>query len=304
MTFPTPFVAREPMKASDFKGDMSELSYPLFVSPKLDGIRAVNSSRGVVSKSLKLIPNKYVQTSLAEYPHGLDGELVVGSPTDDPYRRSMSGVMTEVGEPNFTFWVFDNQAAAGGFNERFATLADFSSRRWRGFVRVVPHYLVKSAAQLQDFEERFIAEGYEGAMLRSPSGIYKHGRSTVNEGHLLKLKRFRDGEATVYSYEAQMANHNEAKRDAFGRIERSSSKGFKEELPMLGALQVVGNTDSGYDGVEFSVGTGFKAQERADLWRKRDELPGRVIKFRYFPSGSKERPRFPTFLGFRAEADL
>lgn len=300
----TVFVAKEPMKASDLKGELSNLRYPLFVSPKLDGIRAINSSRGVVSKNLKLIPNKYVQSALASYMFGLDGELIVGSPTDDPYRRSMSGVMTELGEPNFTFWVFDNQAHTGGFNERFATLRDFSTRRERGFVRVVPHYFAKCEAQLLDFEERFIAEGYEGAMLRSPSGIYKHGRSTVNEGYLLKLKRFQDGEARVMAAHHLERNDNPSMLDAFGRAERSSHKAGKKALPLLGALTVVGLKGSGYEGVEFNVGAGFKEQERMQLWLERGTLPGCIIKFRYFPTGSKDKPRFPTFLGFRAKEDL
>jgi hypothetical protein len=44
------------------------------------------------------------------------------------------------------------------------------------------------------------------------------------------------------------------------------------------------------------------------LWREagpRGELlNGRVVKFKYFPTGSKEAPRFPVFLGWRADGDM
>lgn len=40
--------------------------------------------------------------------NGLDGELIVGNPTDnDVYRNTTSNIMREKGEPKFTFWVFD-----------------------------------------------------------------------------------------------------------------------------------------------------------------------------------------------------
>jgi len=297
-------VAKEPMKASDLRGNLGTLTFPVFVSPKMDGIRAVTSRECVVSKSLRPIPNVHVQRCLASYHKGLDGELIVGEPTDDPYRRSMSGIMSIDGEPNFTFWVFDNQACPGGFNERFASLREFTSGRQRGFVRVVPHYLARNIKELENYEERFIGDGYEGAMLRKPSGLYKHGRSTVNEGYLLKLKRFQDGEARIFAYSALEKNNNAVKQDAFGRTERSSHKAGKETQQALGSVTVVGLRGSDYGGVEFNVGAGFKERERLELWEARESLPGRIIKFRYFPTGAKDKPRFPTFLGFRAEGDM
>ena len=55
----------------------------------------------------------------------------------------------------------------------------------------MPHDLVQAPTQLADWEQRYLAQGYEGVMLRHPAGPYKPGRSTAREAWLLKLKRLR-----------------------------------------------------------------------------------------------------------------
>ncbi len=70
----------------------------LIGSPKLDGIRCTIQEGGAYSKSLKLIRNKHVQSLLANNEHlgGLDGELIVGSPTaPDVYGTTTSNIMRE-----------------------------------------------------------------------------------------------------------------------------------------------------------------------------------------------------------------
>jgi DNA ligase 1 len=46
----------KPMLAVDC-GDVNALRFPLFASPKLDGVRAVVMNGGLMSRSLKPIPN-------------------------------------------------------------------------------------------------------------------------------------------------------------------------------------------------------------------------------------------------------
>ena len=137
-------------------------------------------------------------------------------------------------------------------------------------------------------------------MLRAPDGPYKYGRSTFNEGYLVKVKRFLDGEAVIDSCEELMHNANEKTLVRNGKAHRNSKKEGKVGRNMLGAY----NVRDVHTGVEFSVGSGFTEAERMDLWDGANLNIGKVIKYRYFPSGSKERPRFPTFLGFRDPIDL
>ena len=107
-----------PMLA-DTATDISKLKFPLLVSPKLDGIRAIVIDGILMSRSLKPIPNRYVQNLFSRLPNGTDGELILGNPTEDPYRATVSAVMSEDGKPDVYFYVFDNYKFVGGFQDRF-----------------------------------------------------------------------------------------------------------------------------------------------------------------------------------------
>lgn len=272
------------------------IELPMLASPKIDGIRCMIVSGVAVSRNLKPIRNRYVQQCLAGLPHGLDGELVVGQPGGEGvFRRTSSGVMSIKGEPDFTFWVFDNFDVGGGFEERFASLSEQHPR-----VRIVPHYAIESHEALEEFEAKTLEHGFEGVMLRKPSGPYKWGRSSKSEGYLLKLKRFVDAEAEVLGAVELRHNHNVAKRNMLGRLERSSAKAGKVAGGVLGALLVRDIVT----GVEFRIGGGFTQKEREQLWKQRRSLVGRLAKYKYFAGGVKTAPRFPIFLGFRDRADM
>lgn len=164
----------------------------------------------------------------------------------------------------------------------------------------VDHHEVHDEARLLHLEEHYVSLGYEGVMLRHPDGLYKHGRSTAKEGWLLKLKRFEDGEARVVGFTELMHNANEAKLNELGHLERSSHKAGKVGKQTLGALTVKDLKT----GVEFEIGTGFTASQRQELWNVGDNLLGRVVKYKSQPTGVKDKPRFPVFLGFRDPRDL
>jgi len=277
--------------------------FPLYASPKLDGVRALIVDGKVVSRNLKPIPNRAVQRELPvnriDY---WDGELIVGNPWDkDCFRNTTSGVMSEDGYPSFTFWVFDSlRAPKLEFNDRFIGLKANVKSLCHERVRLVPQVLVRNLFELQTYEQQMLDKGFEGVMLRDPRGLYKFGRSTLNEKYLIKLKRFKDSEARVLYVQEQMHNANEGKRNALGQLERSSHKENKIGKKTMGALRVVDiHTD-----VEFDIGTGFDDGFRKLVWKSPKMLIGKVVKYKYFPTGSKDKPRFPVFLGLRNPIDL
>lgn len=55
---------------------------------------------------------------------------------------------------------------------------------------------------------------------------------------------------------------------------------------------------------EFEVGTGFTLAERDRFWRERESLVGKFVTYKFFPTGSKDRPRHPVFISFREQDDL
>ncbi len=76
--------------------DISALRFPVLASKKLDGVRCLVQDGVLVSRTLKPIPNKFVQAKFKGLPEGTDGELIVGDPRDpEAYRRTVSVVMSD-----------------------------------------------------------------------------------------------------------------------------------------------------------------------------------------------------------------
>lgn len=291
----------KPILAGKF--DASKQKFPVLASAKLDGVRCIIIDGVAMSRSLKPIPNAYVQKMIGKAKfNGLDGELMVGFVGGkDVYRNTVSAVMREDGEPNFTFWVFDKVPQMGGriegYADRLASIAKFDNDT---HINVLPHKSIKDMEALDAFEAKQLDKGLEGVILRSPDGPYKFGRSSTNEGILLKMKRFEDSEAEIIGVEELLKNENDATTNALGRTERSSHKANMTPMNTMGALNVRDLKTK----VEFSIGTGFDAETRFQLWTGRKCVIGKIVKYKYFASGSKDKPRFPVFLGFRDKRDM
>lgn len=278
--------------------DAEALCYPVLVSPKLDGIRCVIHNDQPVSRTLKPIPNRFIQSELGFYPP-FDGELMVGDPRDPAaFNKSTSGIMSRDGEPDFTYWVFD-YVEAGFLHMSFETrllMAQETIKHWPR-ARLVPHTKVHNATELMRLEAHYVGLGYEGVMVRVPWGTYKFGRSTESQGLLGKVKRFEDTEGTIVGYEELMHNENEATVNNLGYQERSTAQAGQVPGNTLGALRV---SHPDFDET-FGIGTGFTADERFTLWQIRDTLTGQSVKFKHQPAGAKDRPRFPSYLGLRKD---
>lgn len=291
----------KPMLASD--ADLKNLRFPLWASPKLDGIRAALVGGKLLTRTLKAVPNPAVRAAL-EHPElaHLDGELIVGPPTSKTvYRDTVSGVMSHDGEPEFTFYVFDHwEGHDRPWLERYGRLARIEHPR----VTVLHHCEILNLDRLLEYEQQKIDEGYEGLILRDPNACYKFGRSTNKEGYLLKLKRFEDSEAEVIGVEEEMLNGNEAQTNELGRMKRSTAKAGLVGKRRMGALIVRDLKTK----VEFNIGTGFDAADREWWWQwfiKQDEnTPKPIVKYKFFPVGMKDRPRHPVYLGLRDRRDL
>lgn len=288
--------AIRPMLGTNAPKDLSTLHYPMYLSPKLDGVRAIVKDGVVYSRSGKPIPNKNVQRMYG-HRHGYDGELIYGNPTDaNVYNKTVSAVMTEDG-PKVNFYVFDYWDSTEIYESRYGYLCETVLSCG---MRLVPQYEITSEDDVIKYEKIMLDLGYEGVMLRNLNAAYKHGRSTVKEEGLLKVKRFIDSEATILDVHPLFRNTNEAKIDALGYTERSTCKDNLVATNLLGSIIV----KDLYTDVEFSIGSGFDEQTRIDLWQQRDLLIGRIIKYKHFPVGEKDKPRFPVFIGFRAKEDM
>lgn len=288
----------KPMLAAKDLQDLTKLTFPILASPKIDGIRAIIHNNKVLSRRLKPIPNKHIQKMLQGMPNGLDGELIVGRPNHEQvFSNTQSGVMSIEGKPTFTFHIFDYISA-----DCYTCRQDIFKRWYKDNghkypVKLVKQTLIHNIDELEQYEKRILKRGYEGVMLRSLDGFYKFGRSTLREHYLLKLKRFLDSEAIILNTIELMHNDNELKRDATGKAKRSSHKANMRPGNTLGSLSV----RDIHTGVSFELGTGFTDELRKELWLDKKNLKGMIVRYKYFPVGIKEKPRHPTFLGFRKD---
>ncbi len=266
---------------------LQHLKFPIYASPKLDGVRAIVREGVVYSRSNKPIPNQYVQKAFSGFEH-YDGELIVGEPTaHDCYRQTVSTVMSQ--SPLITtFHAFDHVGMPfTPFNHRLGQLEPAAN------LQVLEQKLIQNMEDLLRYEAKLLNLGYEGLILRAPHAPYKMGRSSMREGYLLKLKRFTDAEFAVVGFEERMHNGNEATTNELGRTARSSHQANKTGRGDLGALICQ------YGDTTFNVGTGFDDAERVEIWENRDKYLGATAKVKFFMVGMKDLPRHPVFLGWR-----
>jgi len=292
------------MLAGQFVPEKIEPMLPMFGQPKLDGIRVYGEDGQAWTRSQKLVRSEWVQKIFAEagpIMNGLDGEIIAGDPTaPDAYRRTNSSVMSYAKPDDVTLHVFDHWGHEGNFTERLEYL---KSLKLPDFCTIVPTKLLHSLEEISEYEAQLLAEGHEGVILRNPRGYYKEGRGTPTGGELIKLKQFHDMEARITGFAEFMHNGNEAGIDANGYMERSSHKENLVPMDMLGALLAEGNWPDGTP-YKVRIGTGFDMSLRKEIWDNQIDYLGKLVKFKYFPGGVKEAPRFPVFLGLRDADDL
>ena len=292
----------KPMLASP--ADLDNIRYPIFASPKLDGIRCAIVSGKALSRTLKEIPSRRVFNLLSKPEfEGLDGELIVGEPTSPScYRDTVSNVMADNKVFTFRYHVFDMWDHPGHFAERRLHLQQsfFEAGCDDGVLSRVPHVLLQDRDMLDRYEAEQVGLGHEGVMLADPSARYKFGRATTKGGELLKVKRYTDFDAVITGFEEEQFNGNEAETNELGRTKRSTAKAGLVGKGALGAFHARDTKT----GVEFKIGTGMTAKERLDFWQSRDKLLGQFVKYKSFEVGVKIAPRHPVFLGLRSKLDL
>lgn len=302
--------------------ELDAIQYPVWASPKLDGIRAYTSELGLLSRSGKPIRNKHIQDTLAHLPPGLDGELI-GVPEGDEwadiptFQQCTSAIMRAKGKPQFRFLVFDcflfpSEPYVSRIALADELLKDALDTDPETPAETIHSALIYDTGHLERCAKAHLEDGFEGTMIRKPSMGYKFGRSTPKSGHLWKIKLFESDEAKVTGFVEE--THNPIAREIYAlesqdsltlaqakRLVELKGSPQKDQLRgkgTLGALVV------DYKGQELRIGTGFSAEQRYDIWTNSGTYCGQLAKFKYFPIGVKDLPRHPVFEGFRDPEDL
>jgi DNA ligase 1 len=276
------------------KAEFDKIQYPVLATPKLDGIRCLMVDGVAMSRSMKPIPNSFIQDELSGYDE-MDGELMLNG----DYNAVQSGIMSRDGEPDFTYYVFDYYGSDDTYRNRIREIS-IMAHETDIRISILTPIKINTEDELESYMDKCIAEGYEGVMIRDPNGKYKHGRSTVKEGILLKIKRFLDDEAILVGVTEKMHNGNILEQDELGNAKRSS---HKENLTPAGTA---GSCILRWNGIEFRVGfgPGWTDERKLNFWERRDLWIGLRFTFRYQELSKDGVPRFGKLVGIRHEDDL
>jgi len=233
-----------------------------WMSEKLDGVRAFWNGQTFISRlGNPFHAPDWFIAGLPKTP--LDGELFGGR---KKFQSTVGIVKRQDKSDNWKtlqYVVFDAPAIDGSFEYRLEHVRAVVTGLT--YARAHDHYLCTGVAHLKADLAKVESVGGEGLMLRQPGSKYEAGRSNT----LLKVKSFLDDEATVIGYEKGKGKHK-------GRV---------------GSLLV-----KLANGTEFAVGTGLSDDERKD-----PPAVGTVITFRYQELSDGGVPRFPSYVGVRAE---
>jgi DNA ligase-1 len=292
----------KPMLAAQELLGPTTCKLPAWFSLKYDGIRCLIVNGEPRTRALKPVPNYHIDKMLRQYAakYPLDGELfVLGENGRPDFRKTTSAVMSEHGEPDFRFGVFDWVPLLSDvtYRERYDALKR-ACDRLPSFVQLVDQVELHQPHEVEKMYLDALQDGYEGLIGRDPESFYKHGRATIREGSMFKIKPRADDEAEIVEVVQQMHNTNAAKKNELGRTKRSSAKAGKVPMEMAGALRVQ------WRGMTFEVGTGFTDAEKKDLWERRNKIIGKKIVFSYQLGSTYDAPRSASFKGFRDERDM
>lgn len=285
---------KRPMKAPSVpihNDELTSLHYPILGSPKLDGFRCIIDERGPLTSSMKPFQNRFIQNVLSDpLYYGLDGEIIVGEPTDpDVFHNTTGPVRRFDGEPDFRFYAFDSPIQGDqSYKKRWLDRPHPKDPRR---IVILEQRLLLCADDVIAYEQEMLELGYEGAMIRSLDGKYKQGRCTLSEMNIFKRKPYAECEAIILEIEEQMENLNEKFTDERGLSKRSSHQENKKPKNTLGMFNL--KSDLWEKSFKSSPGKGFDDVRKQEIWDNKEEYIGKTVTVKYQAYGSWDRPRQP-----------
>lgn len=271
----------KPMLAKKWEDEHRRVNYPVIAQPKLDGVRCIATKSGLWTRGGERITSMpHVEGALRPYfimfPWMvLDGEAY-GDKFADDFNQLLSIVRTqkpslfdiEASKQGIHYAVFDSfdesqpdmicgERISVSLN-KLVSAVDFSP-----YVRCVRSVVVGKLEDLDELLQQWLAEGYEGQMVRVPSAKYELNHRSR---YLLKRKEFQDDEFTIVDVEEGVGN----------RAGMAGKFVFKTA-----------------EGTEFRAGIRGNETFFTRLLEKRDELIGELATVRYQNLTPDERvPRF------------
>ena len=269
----------------------------VFSQPKLDGIRCIAMREGLFTrtgKEITAVPHisEALESFFKLYPNAvLDGELYNHAYKDDfnkiihlVRKQNLTDEHLEESKKMIQYHIYDAPVIGNGrycmtekdnFSDRTSTLdgffryleSDNLNTKYDDALVIVETTEVESREHLDELYGEYVANGYEGQMVRL-DGPYENKRSSK----LLKRKEFVDEEYTILGYEEGEGNRT-------GTIKHFK---FKNK-----------------DGKDFKSNVKGSFEYLQDLLEKADDLIGKEATVKYFNLTPDGVPRFPYVIAIR-----
>ena len=268
----------KPMLAHKYDDNRVDWSQPVYIQPKLDGVRCLFTKDGAYSRTGKHFKNLvHIELALMPFFNNnpdvvLDGELYNHELKHD-FEKIISLVRKQKptaddrleAQQLVQFHVYDyfDGVKYDSYKTRMQQLV--TSNIYCNCVKYVNAKLVDSYNYARELHTWNLADGYEGSIIRL-DGLYKHGRSY----DLMKFKDFSDTEATIVGYE-------------LGKGKRTGT---------LGKFLMIDD-----EGVEFGCppGKGYSYKDLANMLLNINDYIGQRATFTYFQRTQAGSYRHPLF---------
>jgi DNA ligase-1 len=297
----------KPFLAPNQKVELKDISLPLLVSYKLDGIRCIFKDGQMFSRALKQFPNvqlrkrfEHLALLSKERDIILDGELLAKSITFN----ELSGLTRQLDHKlpaDLYFYCFD-VIKHKEFNRPFADrLSDMVELNDEKFTKILAQRYMTNHSAVELYFEEALKWGCDGLILRNPIGRYKFGRATVKENLIYKLKPFQTFDAKIIAViqGTEVREGAEKKINELGNSVTSKKKDDRILINRACDFVVM------YEGKELKVSIAMTNEEKEEVWKNRDNYIGKWIEYKGMKVGMKEDglPRHPVFIRFRIDKD-
>lgn len=271
-----------PMLAHKFTDHKGKVNFPVYVQPKLNGMRMLFDGDIGWSRGNKEVIPEVIQhlqyDDVKKYDTILDGELML--PNNVLLQESMKAIKKYRPElsPELVYWVYDIVNEKLTFGERNTLIEEMfgGDDVWDTppvNFRRVPTYLCNNEAEVLKYHKQFVNDGFEGTMIRDRLSTYEIGKRSYS---LLKLKDFQDAEYRIVNV-------------IDGDGSDSGLAIFELETPT---------------GQKFNCRPEGSQENRAELYKNRKELVGLFLTVRYFELSKDGVPIFPVGVGIRDFKDF
>lgn len=298
---------KKPMLLSNDIYDINSLDFTeMYISEKRDGVRAEVSNKGILNRSLKVLPNVKVQEWFREVYENLPDDVIIEAEihSESLPCRIIAGICNsddkDVPE-DLKLYVFGIYNKELTFSYRLSKIRDLYAKGLLGRgdkCKIIEQWEVHSAEKALKLYQSYIKQGFEGAVLMSGTGRYKEGRVTIREGIGYKIKPEREDDLEIIDVTERMENLNESQTNELGNSFKRNTVLDKRGTG-IAATFICKLPNNEQCGVTLTGDETF----RREIWKHRKSYIGRYVIVKSLAYGIKDKLRHPVMVGMKEECE-